>query len=263
MTLTDTRLSTAELKKKAKTFIKEKKQQQQKQEQETKKAEATAAKIQREAEAAARTQAAADARKDKRKRPEAAPASSSDPYGKPYLNRSCPSREQRYMQRGLIMATLARLEVESVCEAIVAGTSIPHATTFGTDPKGTKQMRAHRYAHLYEEALADEIGQVLESASVCVVIPPEKWQEIVTKDSSVQLLDSMVHFKMKFNPDGTFLKPKCRIVVRGDQQESGTAGETYAACPRRSSFRLLVALAAARALCYLRWTSRGHSCKKA
>jgi hypothetical protein len=70
----------------------------------------------------------------------------------------------------------------------------------------------------------------------------------VAKDKSIQLLDSMVHFRMKFNPDGTFLKPKCLIVVRGDQQESGTAGETYAACPHRSSLRLLVALAAARGL---------------
>ena len=110
------------------------------------------------------------------------------------------------------------------------------------------QMRAHRYANLYTEALEAEITQVIKDESVCVIIPPTEWDKLIAMNPGIQLLDSMVHFKMKFGPGGEFIKPKCRIVVRGDQQESGSAGETYAACPRRSPFRLLAALAAARGL---------------
>jgi hypothetical protein len=61
-----------------------------------------------------------------------------------------------YVQRGLVLATLARLQTESVHhEATVAGASIPHTTTFETDPKGMREMRAHRYAALYD-ALTSE-----------------------------------------------------------------------------------------------------------
>jgi hypothetical protein len=141
----------------------------------------------------------------------------------------------------MIYTTMTRFQTESGCEATVPGRSIPTAATFGTDPKGMMQILTHPYAHLYQNALEDELNQVLREESVCVEIADEAWRRMRKADNTIELLDSMVHFKMKFKPDGAFDKPKCRIVVRGDQQESGSAGETYVACPRRSSFRLIVA----------------------
>ena len=136
----DTRLSLAALLKQAKRYIKERKKAQERLEQETKQAEKRAAKTRRD-ETAAKQKVASAAKKAKR--PKAAEAPTSNPYGKPYTNRPGPSREQRFMQRGLILSTLVRLEaeseVQSVCEAVVAGVSIPNSTTCGTDPKGMRQ----------------------------------------------------------------------------------------------------------------------------
>jgi hypothetical protein len=69
----------------------------------------------------------------------------------------------------MIYTTMTRFQTESGCEA---------TATFGTDPKGMMQMLAHPYAHLYQDALEDELNQVLREESVCVKITDEAWRRM-------------------------------------------------------------------------------------
>lgn len=55
---------------------------------------------------------------------------------------------------------------------------------------------------------------------------------------STAMLSALVIFEIKFNPDGTYLKHKVRIVANGAWQDESTYGLTHAATPRREANRI-------------------------
>lgn len=105
------------------------------------------------------------------------------------------------------------------------------------EPKSYKLAMKSAEAKLWREACDKEMKSIREMGV---------W-EIVDRPKDAPVVGGRWHFKLKLNPDGSVNKHKARYVAKGYTQTEGVDfNETYAPTGRLASFRILVAIAAAK-----------------
>ncbi|KAM3509956.1 hypothetical protein MY10362_000299 [Beauveria mimosiformis] len=108
------------------------------------------------------------------------------------------------------------------------------STNLPSPPRNWKEMLTHPLYDQFWAAVLAEVGELERMGT---------WSK-VDKEPGVKPIPLKWLFTYKFNPDGTLLRCKARIVVRGDLQALTESEETYAATLAARSFRIIVALAA-------------------
>lgn len=105
------------------------------------------------------------------------------------------------------------------------------------EPKSYKMAMKSPEADKWKEACAKEIKNIMDMGV---------W-EIVDRPKNAPVVGGRWHFKLKLNPNGTVNKYKARYVAKGFTQTEGVDyNDTFAPTGRLASFRILVAIAAAK-----------------
>lgn len=105
------------------------------------------------------------------------------------------------------------------------------------EPKSYKMAMKSADAKAWREACDKEMRSIKDMGV---------W-EIVDRPQNSPVVGGRWHFKLKLNPDGSINKHKARYVAKGYTQTEGVDfNETYAPTGRLASFRVLVAVAAAK-----------------
>ena len=100
-------------------------------------------------------------------------------------------------------------------------------------PVSVAQALRHEHATEFMSSLDDEMDRLLRMGSYDAFLG-----DINSIDRG-KLLSSKCIFSIKYKPDGTFDKYKCRIVARGDMLKSSPDSDLYAGTVRSDSMRLL------------------------
>ena len=114
----------------------------------------------------------------------------------------------------------------------------PHRSQLPLPPSSDKCLEDHPLFEMFKEAEKQHLNSHRQMNS---------WVEIAgkpIKKSGQQILDCMWVYTYKLDKHHRLQKCKARLVVRGDQQRSITAQDTYAATLASHSFRMLMAIAA-------------------
>jgi Reverse transcriptase (RNA-dependent DNA polymerase) len=98
---------------------------------------------------------------------------------------------------------------------------------------------------LWFDAMDKEIGALLSKYTFQRVL------RMIAIEKNAEIVGTTWVFKRKRRPDGTIVKNKARLVVRGDQQKvvGRTIDEIYAPVVEWSTIRLLLTLAVTQNLC--------------
>lgn len=105
------------------------------------------------------------------------------------------------------------------------------------EPKSYQMAMKSNDAKAWKEACDKEMKSIKDMGV---------W-DIVDRPKNVPVVGGRWHFKLKLNPDGSVNKHKARYVAKGYTQTEGVDfNETYAPTGRLASFRVLVAIAAAK-----------------
>lgn len=105
------------------------------------------------------------------------------------------------------------------------------------EPKSYKMAMKSKDAKAWREACDKEMKNIMNMGV---------W-EIVDRPKNSPVVGGRWHFKLKLNPDGSINKHKARYVAKGYTQTEGVDyNDTYAPTGRLASFRILVAVAAAK-----------------
>lgn len=125
-----------------------------------------------------------------------------------------------------------------VTEAGVKKTSECHeAMRPKAEPKSYKMAMKSPDAKQWQAACDKEMQSIREMGV---------W-EVVDRPTNSPVVGGRWHFKLKLHPNGTIAKHKARYVAKGYTQTEGVDyNETYAPTGRLASFRILVAIAAAK-----------------
>jgi hypothetical protein len=105
-------------------------------------------------------------------------------------------------------------------------------------PVSVAQALRHEHANEFMSSLDDEMERLLRMGSYDAF-----FGDINSIDRG-KLLRSKCIFSIKYKPDGTFDKYKCRIVARGDMLKSSPESDLYAGTVRSDSMRLLYSIIA-------------------
>ena len=105
-------------------------------------------------------------------------------------------------------------------------------------PVSVDQALRHDHADYFMSALDDEMERLLKMGSYDAF-----FGDINSIDRG-KLLSSKCIFSIKYKPDGTFDKYKCRIVARGDMLRTSPDTDLYAGTVRSDSMRLLYSIIA-------------------
>ncbi|KAJ9536585.1 hypothetical protein OSB04_un000234 [Centaurea solstitialis] len=113
------------------------------------------------------------------------------------------------------------------------------AIIFEDDPKTFSEAMSSRDAHLWKEAINDEMDSILGNRT---------W-ELADLPKGKRPIGSKWIFKRKYHPDGSISAYKARLVAKGYRQREGIDYfDTYAPVARISSIRTLIAISALKGL---------------
>jgi hypothetical protein len=90
-------------------------------------------------------------------------------------------------------------------------------------PRIPRNVAEARFDNLNSEAWIEAMHQEVSS-----LFDQNTFEFIAFIPPNHQTVPSMFVFDVRYNSDGTIKKFKCRLVARGDQQDSSTFGDTYA-----------------------------------
>jgi hypothetical protein len=106
-------------------------------------------------------------------------------------------------------------------------------------PRIPRNVAEARFDNLNSEAWIEAMHQEVSS-----LFDQNTFEFIAFIPPNHQTVPSMFVFDVRYNSDGTIKKFKCRLVARGDQQDSSTFGDTYADTIASRSINILLSLAA-------------------
>ncbi|KAJ9557005.1 hypothetical protein OSB04_011619 [Centaurea solstitialis] len=110
---------------------------------------------------------------------------------------------------------------------------------FEDDPKTFSEAMSSRDAHLWKEAINDEMDSILYNGT---------WELDNLPKGKIPIGSKWI-FKKKYHPDGSISAYKARLVAKGYRQREGIDYfDTYAPVARISSIRTLIAISALKAL---------------
>ncbi|KAJ9547539.1 hypothetical protein OSB04_020082 [Centaurea solstitialis] len=113
------------------------------------------------------------------------------------------------------------------------------AINFEDDPKTFSEAMSSRDAHLWKEAINDEMDSILGN----------KTWELADLPKGKRSIGSKWIFKRKYHPDGSISAYKARLVAKGYRQREGIDYfDTYAPVARISFIRTLIAISALKGL---------------
>ncbi|KAJ9557645.1 hypothetical protein OSB04_012259 [Centaurea solstitialis] len=110
---------------------------------------------------------------------------------------------------------------------------------FEDDPKTFSEAMSSRDAHLWKEAINDEMDSILGNGT---------WELDNLPKGKIPIGSKWI-FKKKYHPDGSISAYKARLVAKGYRQREGIDYfDTYAPVARISSIRTLIAISALKGL---------------
>ncbi|KAJ9547395.1 hypothetical protein OSB04_019938 [Centaurea solstitialis] len=168
--------------------------------------------------------------------PISVPSTSRD-VPKPSRNIEEPRRSTRTRKEKSLGDDFVSFLVEGTQKKVTR--EVTFAINFEDDPKTFSEAMSSRDAHLWKEAINDEMDSILENRT---------W-ELADLPKGKRPMGSKWIFKRKYHPDGSISAYKARLVAKGYRQREGIDYfDTYAPVARISSIRTLIAISALKGL---------------